>query len=291
MKSLKVPLIALFIFVAVVFNIEVMTFDVNYVLELHRFVDILILTIIVLSLFVRALHKLPAYANVIFWIIVYFGFWFFANKTGSLQINLLVTTFELIFVSAAVLLAREVATRLFEVESTLDRLVFASFRGRTLSMNDAAEEVTNELVRSRRYQRSLTVLVLEPDPATIQNGRVATVEEIQNNLARRYAMGKISEVISSTARRPDLVIKQEQSDRFILLCPETTAASSEILRQRIHNAVKTSLGVSMSIGVASFPDDALTFEELLHKASAKLIPLNPSVTPAVRTDEADRRKS
>lgn len=284
MKSLKVPLIALFIFVAVVFNIEVMTFDVNYVLELHRFVDILILTIIVLSLFVRSLHKLPAYANVIFWIIVYFGFWFFANKTGSLQINLLVTTFELIFVSAAVLLAREVATRLFEVESTLDRLVFASFRGRTLSMNDAAEEVTNELVRSRRYQRSLTVLVLEPDPATIQNGRVATVEEIQNNLARRYAMGKISEVISSTARRPDLVIKQEQSDRFILLCPETTAASSEILRQRIHNAVKTSLGVSMSIGVASFPDDALTFEELLHKASAKLAPANIS---AIRVDESD----
>jgi len=133
--------------------------------------------------------------------------------------------------------------------------------------------------------------VVEPDPSTIDKGMVATVEEIQNNLARRYALGKISEVISSTARRPDLVINQEQSDRFVLLCPETNVANSEILRQRIQSVVKGSLGVSVSIGVASFPDDALTFEELLHKASAKLLPANSSATPVFQTDEADPQNS
>jgi len=75
------------------------------------------------------------------------------------------------------------------------------------------------------------------------------------------------------------------------LCPETNAASSEILRQRIQTAVKSSLGVSLTIGVASFPDDALTFEELLHKASAKLLPANPSANSVFQTDEADPQNS
>jgi len=294
MKSVKVPLILLFVYVAIVFNIEVLSIDTVNVLVLHPFVDILILIIIVSALSLRVFRRLPGYANLAFWLIVYFGLWFLAFKSGSIQVNLLVTLIETIFISVAALLSRDVAVRLFEVESTLDRLVFASFRGRTMSMDEAAEEVKTELLRSRRYQRSLTVLVLEPDPSTIHNGMIATVEEIQNNLARRYAMGKISEVISSTARRPDLVIKQEQSDRFILLCPETTTASSDILRQRIQAAVKTNLGVSMSVGVASFPEDALTFEELLHKASAKLeisTVAASTVTTATSLDEPEPKNT
>jgi GGDEF domain-containing protein len=113
------------------------------------------------------------------------------------------------------------------------------------------------------------------------------IEEIQTNLARRYAMGKISDVISSTARRPDLVMKHNQLDRFILLCPETTIASSEILRERIQSEVKTSLGVSISIGVASFPDDALTFDELLRKASARIAPAMPEASPADETQPSN----
>jgi hypothetical protein len=216
---------------------------------------------------------------------------FSVDQNANDQISLVVTFLELILVVVAVFLSREVAKRLYEVESTLDKLVFASFRGRTLSMDEAAEEVKTELLRSRRYQRSLSVLVLEPDPATIHKSMVATVEEIQNNLSRRYAMGKISEVISQTARRPDLVIKQEQSDRFILLCPETNTSSSEILRHRIHDSVKTSLGVSLSIGAASFPEDALTFEELLHKASSKLLAVQPFPSAVVRTEDADSKNS
>jgi len=281
----------LFLYVSIVFNVETLSFYSNNVLELHQFLDPLIVVIIVTSLLLRIFRRLHGYANLAFWLIVYFGLWFFVYKSQSLQINLLVTLIEVIFVSVAAFLSRDVAVRLDQVESTLDKLVFASFRGRTMSMDEAAEEIKTELLRSRRYQRALAVLVLEPDAISIDNGMVATVEEIQNNLARRYAMGKISEVISATARRPDLVIKQEQTDRFVILCPETSAASSDILRQRIQNAVKTNLGVSMSVGVASFPDDALTFEELLHKASSKLVSPSPSALPVVPLDDAEPDKT
>jgi GGDEF domain-containing protein len=169
------------------------------------------------------------------------------------------------------MLARDVAKNIYELESTLDKLFLAAFQGRTMSMDEASDEIKTELMRSRRYQRSLTVIVLEPDQASVDQNLVPTAEEIRHNLSKRYAMGKISEVLNSTARRPDLIIKLDQPDRFILVCPETSASSSNTLIQRIQSAVETDLGISVSWGIATFPDDALTFEDLLHKANAKLL--------------------
>ena len=270
MKNLKVPLILLFLYSVIVFNIEKLSFGTT-VLEFHRFVDILITVMVISTLIFRVFRKLSSYANLAFWVIIYFGLWFFVDKKAPPQINLQVTLIEVIFVSVAVVLSRDVAKSIHEMESTLDKLFFASFRGRTMSLDQASEEIENELVRSRRYQRSLTVLVIEPDSDSISQSLMPSTEEIKHNLANRYAMGKVSEVINATARRPDLIIKLDQPERFILVCPETSVSSSNMLIQRIRSAVESDLGITVSCGVASFPEDALTFEDLLQKANAKLV--------------------
>jgi len=226
---------------------------------------------IISILIFRVFRILSSYGNLAFWVIIYFGLWFFVDKKAPPQINLQVTLIEVIFVSVAAVLSRDVAKSIHEMESTLDRLFFASFRGRTMSLDQASEEIENELVRSRRYQRSLTVLVIEPDSDSISQSLMPSTEEIKHNLANRYAMGKVSEVINATARRPDLIIKLDQPERFILVCPETSVSSSNMLIQRIRSAVESDLGITVSCGVASFPEDALTFEDLLQKANAKLV--------------------
>jgi GGDEF domain-containing protein len=104
-------------------------------------------------------------------------------------------------------------------------------------------------------------------------------------------MGKISEVINAIARRPDLIIKLDQPERFILVCPETSASSSNMLIQRIQSTVETDLGVSVSWGVATFPDDALTFEDLLHKANAKLVKSSNFSLSNSKNDETTIKKS
>ena len=84
-------------------------------------------------------------------------------------------------------------------------------------------------------------------------------------------MGKISEIINVQARRLDLIVKQDQPERFILICPETSASNSNTLIRRIQSTVETNLGVAVSWGMSTFPEDALTFEDLLHKAGDKLV--------------------
>lgn len=291
MKNLKVPLILLFLFLVIVFNIEKLSVGAGTVLEFHPFVDILITVMIIASLLFRVFRKLPSYANLAFWVIIYFGLWFFVNKSALPVINLQVTLIEVVFVSVAAVLSRDVAKNLHEVESTLDKLFFASFRGRTMDLEEASEEIKTELLRSRRYQRSLTVLVIEPDADSIKQSLMPSAEEIKHNLAKRYAMGKISEVINATARRPDLIIKLDQPERFILVCPETSASSSNTLIERIQTAVETDLGISVSWGIATFPDDALTFEDLLHKANAKLIKSGSFSLLKPKKDETAIKKS
>jgi GGDEF domain-containing protein len=285
MKNLKVPLIILFFFLLIVFNIENLPYGTSNLLPVHKFLDILITAIVIASLLFRVFRNLSIYANLAFWVIVYFGIWFLAGKSEAPQINLQIVLVEVTFVSLATVLSREVALNLFELEDTLDRLVFASFRGRTMNMNEASDGIKTEFQRSRRHQRPVTVMVIEPDASSIDKTLTLTVDEIQHNLAKRYALGKISEAINANARRPDLIIKAEHSDRFVLICPETTRAGSNNLIQRIRSAVQTQLGISLSIGIASFPEDALTFDDLLHKASAKLE--KPSELPIPFSSEED----
>jgi len=284
MKSLKVSLILLFLYLTLVFNIEKVSSGAIGEFELHGFVDILITTIIISLILFRFLRNLPGYANLVLWILAYFAFWYSSLVIGVIHANLQITMIEVVFVSVASVLAREVARNIYDVDQTLDRLVFASFGGRTMKMDEAADEIRTELIRSRRYQRSMTVLVVEPDSATLNQSMMASIDEIQKTLARRYAMGKISEVINSTARRPDLVM--HRSNQFVLLCPETTAESSITLVDRIKSSIKSELGVSVSIGMASFPDDALTFDELLSKASKKLDGSHSPVLQVAAEDDA-----
>jgi GGDEF domain-containing protein len=67
-----------------------------------------------------------------------------------------------------------------------------------------------------------------------------------------------------------MVIEQREQGRFIVLSPETSAENSAMLVQRIQAAAVEHLGVNVKCGVASFPDSALTFDDLVHQAENRI---------------------
>jgi len=103
----------------------------------------------------------------------------------------------------------------------------------------------------------------------------------------RYVITSLARVISNQLRRTDLVLDQRDQGRFIILSPDTNAASSASVADRIQAAAAVQLGVLVSCGVASFPDEALTFEELVHQAKSNLrSPIEPSGSPIYTSSEA-----
>jgi hypothetical protein len=272
MNRLKRSLVLLIFYLAIIFNVENIPFGEQVVFQLRFFIEPLIAVSVVLLFLVPRLQRFSMFFHFGFWTVVYFGLMFLLYPTNSLTlVNVPLIITEITVLLVAVALARDAAVEMREIEGTLNRLVYSTFNERTVQIDDAAEEIKIELTRSRRYQRPLTLVVIEPDQSTLREDLQPTLKEIQRNLARRYTMARISEILNREARRTDLIVKQDYPDRFILLCPETAATDSNTLIRRVQDSVQDTLGVAVSWGVASFPEDGLTFEGLVNKARNKLL--------------------
>ncbi len=272
MSHLKRSLILLVFYLAFIFNVENIPFNDRFFFHQRFFVELLVGVLLIVTLLLPKLKRLSMFFYLVFWIIIYAGVLFLLGGNDSLAFtDLPQVIIEIVILLIAAALARSVAIEMREIEGTLDRLVYSAFNERTLKIEEASEEIKVELTRSRRYQRPLTLVVIEPDQNTLREDLQPTLMEIQRNLARRYTMARISEILNREARRTDLIVKQDHPDRFILLCPETASSDSNTLIRRVQDAVHDILGVSVSWGVASFPEDGLTFEGLVNKARNKLL--------------------
>lgn len=205
----------------------------------------------------------------------YAGLWFaLGGRFSGDQFSTL--ALELLFLITGMMLAREITISFREMEQIIDKLIFATFSGRALLLEEASKVIQTELARSRRYNRPLSLVIIEPDPVAIEEQfqaipRSPVGKEIQKQLARRYVMAQIAEILDKEARNTDIIIKQDKPDRFIILCPETETSNTNTLIRRMVEKSRAQVGAQIGFGVASFPEEAMTFEELLQKAEAKMV--------------------
>jgi hypothetical protein len=74
----------------------------------------------------------------------------------------------------------------------------------------------------------------------------------------------------------------------MVLCPETDFPNASLLAQRIAQAIKERTSLRVLWGVAAFPEEALTFEDLLQKARERLtdsISLPSEVVPRIESHQ------
>ncbi|HET8628969.1 MAG TPA: diguanylate cyclase [Thermomicrobiales bacterium] len=123
-----------------------------------------------------------------------------------------------------------------------------------------------EVPRTVRYQRPLAVLLVDGD----------NLKEFNTRLG--YAAGdawikRLGELLVRETRASDLVVRWRMGDEFMLVLPETGPEAAAQIAERIRAAVAESGGdlplrPTVSIGVATFPADANTGDELLLLAEA-----------------------
>ncbi len=234
---------------------------------LFPFVAVAVVTTLVLPTFRTWSNLVVAFL----WSAIYLAVWYvFGAHVVALAEALPLVAVEMILLTIAILLSRDVAVYVYELEHTIDKLIYASFSGRTLLLEDAMDDIKTELTRSRRYHRPLSLILIEPDANSLREEFQPTLKEIQQHMARRYTMAHLAEVLNKEARRTDMIIKQGHPERFILLCPETPSSNTNTLVNRIVDSAREHTGVSVGFGIASFPEEALTFEELINKAHSKM---------------------
>lgn len=275
MSELKQSIITLFIFIVLLLgaaNVE--SFQESFIDFSPVFfvlISIILFTeLIVVGSLIKAGVQLSQYAVIAFWMVVYGLIWYFyLGDVKSVEVNLV----QGMLVLLSAVLAFDVGRRINQTDAALERLAASNFPNRALDMQLARDLVNAEITRSRRYHHPLSILTVQLEKKKSW-GDWKNSELFAKEMMERFAVAKVSQIISDNARVTDMVLR-DRGGRFVLLCPETNQTSTNILAGRIAEAVKRQLDADVECGSSSFPDEALTFDDLLDTASNRLAPVLP----------------
>ncbi|BCJ66242.1 diguanylate cyclase [Polymorphospora rubra] len=138
------------------------------------------------------------------------------------------------------------------------------------------ESIRREVERANRFGRMLTVLALDLD-------RFKHVNDTHGHAAGDTVLAEFARRLRAEIREVDLAFRQG-GEEFAVLLPETDAAGGVIVAQRLAAAVRdvpipiephlgaapTSIPVTVSIGIAVYPDHGATGDQVLDAADEAL---------------------
>ena len=272
MKQLRRSVVALLVFLAIFYNIERLDFGRQNSINIQSVVYVVGIVAVVSIILVPMLWRAQLVLSVLLWssVLVVCKLLVPENRPlwGDIYTYLFIT--ELVLLNILVALAHHVARNLHEFEEVVKNITFAEVSRRVKNLSDVEEDIQTELLRSRRHHYPLTVMVIQPDPQSIRAVLHRMVQEVQQAMMGRYVITSLARVIGDQLRRTDIIVDQHEQNRFVVISPDTSTSNSIILANRIKVAAAERLGVELCCGVASFPDEALTFEELIGQAESQL---------------------
>jgi hypothetical protein len=226
------------------------------------------------------------------------GFWLAAYLAGKLflfhdhpfwgGIHTYLTVTELALLAAVFVLTTRVAGGLREFEQAVATLTLTEVSRKVRPVEDAHDEIRDRLLLSRRHHHPMSVLVFGVGEAAFAGARHRIIAEVQRAMANRFVVARLANAIVRSVRRTDLPLEQARDGRFVVLCPQTDAAGAEITVRHVQKAVRAELGLDLNAGVATFPADALTFDELLRHAEAQIRGAEPVPALALDAGRADQ---
>lgn len=157
-----------------------------------------------------------------------------------------------------------------EFRRAVETVTFSDKARHLRSLAEAREMVDVEMLRSRRTERPLSVLLFQADPSSLNMAMHRLVQELQRSMMQRYVLATTANVLSRHLRRTDVVLEDQQPGRLVLLAPETSEDEAIGISRRVTQLIHDHLGVAVQGSVAAFPRQALTFEDLLLVAEQRL---------------------
>jgi len=153
------------------------------------------------------------------------------------------------------------ARQLERDQKLIDELTIHDSKTRLIKWQYARHILKSEIIRSRRSQTDLTLLLM----------RVANWDELVEHdpAAADELMIKVSRAVVDRLRTMDSATLLDSVTLGAIL-PETSAESAQMAAQRLVDTVARKMRVALNIGIAYFPHDAVTDGELLRAAKTAL---------------------
>ena len=116
--------------------------------------------------------------------------------------------------------------------------------------------------RAKRYGHLLSVIMLDIDYFKKYN-------DTYGHSAGDQLLVDIAKIISGEMREVDVIVRYG-GEEFLVMLPETEAEKAREAAERIRKAVESKVGVTVSLGVASYNKEMQTKEDLINRADMAL---------------------
>jgi diguanylate cyclase (GGDEF)-like protein/putative nucleotidyltransferase with HDIG domain len=220
--------------------------------------------------------KTSPYAAIYFWIAIY-AFYFFSRTQAIIQISFIVAVYAAVLgfvpdptsapvlrwaiTMSALVVAGAMIGVLQERIARLDRDVRVDASTDLLNRRAFHDVLDLEFERARRHDLPLSLAVVEVEG-------LAAYDERGRETDLLTALGELAE---SLARDTDGAARIAP-ERLAIVLPHTDREGALAVSERMLNALvalfeRESADVQVSIGIATFPEDAASAEALLHAAS------------------------
>lgn len=90
------------------------------------------------------------------------------------------------------------------------------------------------------------------------------MKELVEMMRGRFLQARLSQIVADVLRDSDYVV--QHGSGFAVLMPETVPADGEALLEVLRSRVRDELGLTLKVGVATFPENAFTLGGLLEYA-------------------------
>jgi len=278
MNNLRNSIVFLLFYTILVFGIGQVGYIEQNILNFEPVFFILLALTALMGIFIPLITHLSIYFYLAFWAVVYVLIWWFYWRFQPHPSTFQVLGIQFILVTISAGLGFDVGQHLRAMNMLFEGLSATTYPNRTLEIEHAEDRISAELTRSRRYHHPLSLLIVQLEKDKFKYRR-ENLDGLQKDLLQRFATARVGQIISEGARETDLLLR-DRNGRFVLLCPETDNESSIIFGERIRNAVAERMDTDVVWSSASFPDEALTFEELIERAEQRLA--SPDFAPATQ---------
>jgi hypothetical protein len=273
MRSFRLSIITMLVFLTIVFNIERLDIGEENLINIQTFVYVLVLAVVVATMAIPALRKAHIGVSYALWLAVYAVLKFVTNNgqnriLGGIYTYLTITEITVLMLTVA--LVMQLASQVDDVETTVRNILFADKSQRVLLLEEAENDIKREMYRSRRLQQPLSIAVIEPSSGTEDVAMTRTIREVQQMLKQHYLAISMARGLDKMLRRTDLLLEQSPKGRIVILSPETSSEGATSLVDRVRQALHDQYRVKVNSAIAAFPEDALTFDELISHAESQL---------------------